>query len=66
MKSKKCSLFSTLGEPSENNKELQDLTLVGPPRDNLELDSLPVLHLDNRLYILKHKRWHNDVPAANN
>ena len=43
----KCSLFSTLREPSVNRKDLQDLTLVEPPRDNPELDPLSVLHLDN-------------------
>ena len=30
----KCSLFSTLREPSVNRKDLQDLTLVEPTRDN--------------------------------
>ena len=43
-------LFSTLREPSVNRKDLLALTIVGPPRDNLELDPLVVLHLNNRLY----------------
>ena len=43
----KCSLFSTLREPSVNRKDLQDLTLVEPPRDYPELDPLAMLHLDN-------------------
>ena len=41
----------TLREPLVNRKDLQALTLVGPPKDNLEPDPLTVLHLDNRLYI---------------
>ena len=40
------------GEPSVNRKDLRALTLVGPTRDNLLLDTLPVLDLDNRLHIL--------------
>ena len=36
-----------------NKKDLQALTLVGPPRDNPELDPLAVLHLDNWLYMSK-------------
>ena len=32
-----------------NRKDLQDLTLVGPPRDNPEPDPLAVLHLNNQL-----------------
>ena len=46
----KCSLFSTLREHSVNRKDLQALTLVGPPRDNPEQDPLAILHLENRLY----------------
>ena len=49
------SIFSYKGtsirEPLVNRKDLQALTLVGPPKDNLEPDPLTVLHLDNRLYI---------------
>ena len=45
-------LFSTLRELSVNRKDLLALTLVGPPRDNPELDPLAVLHLNNPLYIL--------------
>ena len=33
-----------------NRKDLQALTLVGPTRNNLELDPLAVLHLDNKLF----------------
>ena len=33
-----------------NRKELQALTLVGPPRDNPEADPLAELHLNNQLY----------------
>ena len=47
----KCSVFSTLREPSEKRKDLQALTLVGPTRDNSVLDSLAVLHFENRLFI---------------
>ena len=43
----KCSLFSTLREPSENRKDLEALAFVGPPRDNPESDTLAVLYLDN-------------------
>ena len=44
----KCmALFSTLREPSVDRKDLRVLTLVGPPRDNPELDPLAVIHLDN-------------------
>ena len=35
-----------------NRKDLQALTLVGPTRDNPELDPLAILHLYNQLYIL--------------
>ena len=45
------SLFSTLGELSVKRKDLQALTLVGPPTDNPKLDPLAVLHLNNRLYM---------------
>ena len=38
-----------------NRKDLCVLTLVGPPRDNPELDPLAVLHLDNRLYMFQIK-----------
>ena len=34
-----------------NRKDLLALTLVGPPRDNPELDPLAVLHLDNQLFM---------------
>ena len=37
-----------------NRKYLQALTVVGPTRDNLVLDTLAVLHLNNRLYIMKY------------
>ena len=40
-----------LSEQIMQLEDLQVLTLVGPPRDNLEPDSLAVLHPDNRLYI---------------
>ena len=41
-----------------NRKDLQALTLVGPPRDNLELDPLAAQHLDNGLYmLLVGSRW---------
>ena len=49
----KLNKFSTLREPSVNRKDLQALTLMGPTRDILVLDPLDVLHLDNRLYVLK-------------
>ena len=51
-KSKKCSSFSTLREPSVNRKDLRAVTLVEPPKDNLEIDPLAVLHLNNQLYIM--------------
>ena len=51
IKPHKCSLFSTLTEPSVSRKDLQALTLVGPPRDNLEPDPLAVLNLDNQVCI---------------
>ena len=41
-------------EPSVNRKYLQALTVVGPTRDNLVLYTLAVLHLNNRLYIMKY------------
>ena len=43
----KCSLFSTVREPSVNRKDLPGLTLVGPPKDIPELDPLAALHLNN-------------------
>ena len=43
-------LFSTLRKHSVNGKDLKVLTLVGLPWDDPELDSLAVLHLNNRLY----------------
>ena len=43
-------IYLTLREPSENRKDLQASTLVGPTRDNPVLDSLAVLHLNNWLY----------------
>ena len=46
-----CNFISTFKEPTANRKDLQALTLVGPPRDNLESDPLAVLHLDNWLFI---------------
>ena len=48
-KSNKCSLR----EPSVNSKDLRTLTLVGPAKDNPELDPLAVLHLDNRLFLIE-------------
>ena len=50
-KLKQVFFISTLREHSVNRKDLRALTLVGPPRDNLELEPLAVLHLDNGLYI---------------
>ena len=35
-----------------NRKDLQALTLVGPPRDNLEPEPLAELHLDSHI-----NRW---------
>ena len=35
-------------------KDLQGSTLVSTTRVNLVMDSLPVQHLDNRLYILQY------------
>ena len=35
-------------EPSVIRKDLQSLALVRPPRDNPELETLAVLHLDNQ------------------
>ena len=49
----KCSLFTTLREPSVKLKDLQTLTLVGPTRDNSVLDPLAVLHLNYRLSLLR-------------
>ena len=37
-KSNKCTLFSTLREPSVNRKDWWALTLVWPTRDNLVID----------------------------
>ena len=42
----------SLGEPSVKKKDLRALTLLGPPRDNPEIDPLAVQHLDNRLCII--------------
>ena len=42
--------------PSVNRKDLHDLTLVGPPRDNPEQETLDVLNLDNRQFILLYFR----------
>ena len=39
------------GNLSVNRKDLQALTLMGPTRENLVLDSLAVQHLHNQLYI---------------
>ena len=78
-KSNKC-IFSTLREPPLNKKDLQALTLVGPPWDHPESDPLAALHFDNRLYIcgqhclyfltpltaaLRRKCWTNLVKDAN-
>ena len=46
-----CSLFSTLRELAVNRKDLRALTLMGPPRDNPEINPLPVLPLDSQLYM---------------
>ena len=37
--------------PRGREDELKAVTLVGPPRDNPEIETLAVLHLDNRLYL---------------
>ena len=50
-KSNKCSLFSTLSEPSVNRKDLPALTLVEPIKYNLELDPQVVLHQDNKQHV---------------
>ena len=50
MESNKCYFFSTLRKPSVNRKDLRELTLVGPTRNNLALDPLAVhLHHENWL-----------------
>ena len=48
-KIKQVLFISTLRETSVNRKDFRALTLVGPPRDNLESNPLAVLLLDNRL-----------------
>ena len=46
-KSNKCSLFSTLREPSVSRKDLRALALVGPTRNNAVLDPRDEIHLYN-------------------
>ena len=46
----KYFIFDTR-ELSVNRKHLQALTLVGPTREYLVLDTLAVHHLNNQLYI---------------
>ena len=53
------NLFSTFREPLVNRKDLRALTLVGPPRDNPEQDPLAVLHLHNRLCMLRAHTTHS-------
>ena len=48
-KIKQVFFISTLREHSENRKDLQALTLVGPLRSNPKPAPLVVLHLDNRI-----------------
>ena len=45
------SSTAALKTPEKDFQDLQALTLVGPPRDNPEIDPLAVLHLDNCLYM---------------
>ena len=47
-----CTLFPTSGQPSVNRKDLTALTLAGHTSQHPVLDTLVVLHLDNRLYKL--------------
>ena len=42
-----------------NIKDFLALTLVGPPRDNPEQDPLAVLHLHNRLCMLRAHTTHS-------
>ena len=44
--------IQTLREPPVKRKDLQALTLSGPPRENPVLDPLAVLHLDNQLCVV--------------
>ena len=49
--SEKLTNFTDDLLPILNRTDLHALTLVGPPRDNPELDTLAVLHLNNRQYM---------------
>ena len=51
-KSSKFSLFLKQGNFSDNRKDSQALTLVGPTKKNLVPDPLAVQHLFHLLYMI--------------